>query len=198
MEPDASQPSKKIEPALVDIKVTNPLTYLKKWWNKVIGNEGINLSFKIRPLTAIAITAVIASIAFGVGRFVFPFSVPFFRFEETGNAGPTPSPEVIWKSTAFTGTLQYSSLISRYYLVTTSSEAINLDVPNYIDLGSLIGKRILAMGDYNKTTRMLKVTDAKDLEVLSKSPVPIPTVIPTPIPPQEPTPTPTSTPANNY
>ncbi|HEX6976875.1 MAG TPA: hypothetical protein VF185_00760 [Patescibacteria group bacterium] len=189
MESSVSNTPKKTEPPLVDIKVTNPLTYLKKWWNKVIGNEGINFSFKIRPLTAIAITTVIASIAFGVGRFVFPFQVPFFRYEEIGNAGPTPSPEIIWKSTAFTGTLQYSSLISRYYLVTTSSEAINLDVPSYIDLQSLIGKRVLAMGDYNKTTRLLKVTDAKDLEVLSKSPVPIPTITPTPTPTLEPTPT---------
>ncbi len=193
MEPDTPKiSSKKIDPPLVDIKVTNPLTYLKKWWNKVIGNEGINFSFKIRPLTAIAITAVVASIAFGVGRFVFPFQVPFFRFEETGNAGPTASPEVIWKSTAFTGTLQYSSLISRYYLVTTSSEAINLDVPSYLDLKDFIGKRILAIGDYNRTSRVLKVTDTKDMEVLPKLPVPIPTVTPTP------TPAATSTPSAAY
>jgi len=42
------------EPLLVDVKVTNPVTYLRRWWEKVIGNEGISLSVKIHPLTAIA------------------------------------------------------------------------------------------------------------------------------------------------
>ena len=40
----------------------------------------------------------------------------------------------------------------------------------------------MAVGEYNKNTKLLKVSDAKDLEILSKTPQPIPTVEPTLIP----------------
>ena len=53
-------------------------------------------------------------------------------------------------------------------------------MPDNLDLLTLVGKRIFAIGQYNKTERLLKVFDVKDLEVLSKTPVPIPTIEPTP------------------
>ena len=34
------------DPPLVDVKVTNPVTYFKKWWAKIIGNEGIDFRLK--------------------------------------------------------------------------------------------------------------------------------------------------------
>lgn len=55
----------------------------------------------------------------------------------------------------------------------------------------------MAAGNYSKSQRVLVVTDAKDMEVLPKSPVPIPTnaptAIPTPSPTAAETPTPTPT-----
>jgi len=186
MEYDFHKKHKDEEPPLVAVQVTNPLTYLKIWWKKVIGNEGVSFSFKIKPLTAIAIAVVVASIAFGVGRFVVPFTIPFF---ESTKILPTPTPQP-WKDTAFIGTLQYSSITARYYLiVTSSSEAINLEVPENIDLKSMVSKRIFATGSYNKSIRLLKVADAKDMEILPKSPEPVPTTSPTPTPILTPTPT---------
>jgi hypothetical protein len=179
------------EPPLVDVKVTNPLTYIKRWWARIIGKEGIDFRFRVRPLTAIAIALIITTVAFGLGSFVLPFSIPFFKYNPKPIALPTPDP---WRETAFTGTLQYSSQTVKYYLLTSSSEAITLDVPNNVNLEGSVGRRIFAAGKYNKTTRILIVADAKDLEVLPKNPVPIPTTSPSPSPTPTVNPTPTPTP----
>lgn len=177
-------PASNQEPPLVT--VTNPVTYLRKWWDRVMGKEGIDFRFTIHPVTAVLIAAVIATIGFGVGRFVLPDSVkiPFFEFGATSSSSPKPTstPVVEWRETAFTGKLQYSASTKKYFLITTSAEAITLEVPANLDLFTLIGKRIMAVGDYNKSTKLLKVSDVKDLEVLPNSPVPIPTVEPSPEP----------------
>jgi len=160
------------DPPLIDIKVTNPVTYFKKWWAKIIGNEGIDFRLHFRPLTAIAIALVIITVSFGLGREVGPAPTP----------SPTPvsTPEPTLKDTAFVGTLHYSNPTTKFYLVTASSaEAITLIVPANIDLQLLVGKRIFAAGAYSKSARTLQVADAKDMEVLPKSPVPIPTTPPT-------------------
>jgi hypothetical protein len=172
------------DPPLVDVKVTNPVTYFKKVWSKIIGNEGVDLSLHIKPLTAIIISMTIATVGFGFGRFVLPFNLPFFEYIDSTLSTPSPTPTVesLWKETAFTGKLQYSETTEKYYLVTTSSEAITLSVPKNIELEQLIGKRILAAGQYSKTERLLKITDAKDMEVLPKTPVPVPTTTPNPTP----------------
>ena len=49
-----------------------------------------------------------------------------------------------------------------------------------VNIEALVGKRILAVGDYSKSTKILKITDIKDLEVLSKTPIPVPTITPSP------------------
>lgn len=185
-----------IEPPLVDIKVSNPIVYIKKWWAKIIGNEGIDFRIHFHPLTAIATALAIASVGFGVGRFVMPFSLPFFRYEEVSPfPTPTPSPNnEIPKETAYIGTLRYSESTQKYYLVTTSSEAITLSVPQNIDLSPYIGKRILAAGFYSKSSRILVVSDAQDMELLPRNPSPIPTSQPTVDPNPEVTTTPINTP----
>jgi len=77
----------------------------------------------------------------------------------------------------------------KYYLITTSAEAITLEVPVNIDLASFVGKRILASGNYNKGTRTLVVVDAQSMEVLPTKAVMIPTqtVTLTPTPERAPT-----------
>ncbi len=185
------------EPPLVDVKVTNPVTYLKKWWHKVIDNEGVDFRFHIKPLTAIAMTIVIASLGFGVGRFVIPegVKIPFFKFEDVTTPAPTSTP-LIWKETAYTGTLQFSKSTGKFYLmVTSSSELITLEVPETIDLTDYVGKRILAIGNYNKSQKILEVTDAKTLEVLPKTQEIIPTTVPTSNPSVEPTISPNTSPS---
>ena len=162
------------DPPFVDIKVTNPVTYFKKWWAKIVGNEGIDFRLHFHPLTAIAIALVIITVGFGLGREVGPAPTPSLSPTHVSTLEP------LLKNTAFVGTLHYSDPTAKFYLVTASSaEAITLIVPANIDLQPLVGKRIFAAGAYSKSARTLEVADAKDMEVLPKSPVPIPTTPPT-------------------
>lgn len=176
-------------PPLVDFKVNNPVTYLKLWWERIIGNEGIDIHIRIRPLTTILALVILGSLFLGIGKFVWPegYKIPFFEFRSTGFSTPTPSPSdvSVWENTAYTGRLQYSEKSNRYYLMTTSSEAITLEVPENLSLETLIGKRIFAVGKYNKKDRLLIVNDVKNLEVLPQTAVPIPTVDPSPLPTPE-------------
>jgi hypothetical protein len=183
---------RKKELPLVDIKVTNPITYLKSWWKRIIGNEGIEFRIRVRPLTAIAISLIIVSVSFGIGRFVLPFDMPFFEY--TPKELPSPTPDLT-RDTAFSGTLRFTEANERYYLITTSSEAIVLEVPENIDLEKLVDRRIFATGKYNENTRTLVVNDASDLEILPKEAEIVPTTTPTPTSTPLPTesPTPTST-----
>lgn len=177
------------EPPIVDVKVRNPLTYIKKWWKKVIENEGIYFSFRVRPLTALAIALVVTSLSLGVGKFVLPFSVPFFQYTPEAENVPVPTPEA-WKETAYTGTLRYSDATRKFYLITTASEALTLEVPENIKLANYVGRRIFATGKYYKATRTLVVASASDTELLPTAASPIPTTSPTP------TPTPTRPPSS--
>lgn len=183
---------RKKEPPLVDIKVTNPLTYIKSWWKKIIGNEGIDMRIKIKPLTAIAISIIVLTVTLGIGKFVLPFKIPFFVY--TSKVTPTAAPEPMEaRHTAFSGVLRYTLLTNRYYLITGSSEAITLKVPENVELKEFVGSRILATGKYNDKSRTLEVTEATGLELLPSDLTPIPTSFPTPTP--LPTPTPTEIPS---
>lgn len=170
------------EPPIVEVR--NPVTYIRRWWDRVMGKEGIDFRFTIHPVTAVLMVAVVATIGFGAGRVTLPdgIKIPFFEFGNVATVKPTTSPNTEWKETAFTGKLQFSQATQKYFLITTSSEAITLSIPSNLDLNTLIGKRIMAVGEYNKSTKLLRVSDVKDLEVLPNTPVPIPTVEPTVIP----------------
>ncbi|MDP2684034.1 MAG: hypothetical protein Q8P20_03170, partial [bacterium] len=119
--------------------------------------------------------------------------------ETTATASPTPTPEIL-KDTALKGTLAKTKTTPiRFYLITTSTEAVTLEVPYGFNLDTLVGKRILAVGSYDSKNKVLEVEDIQDLEVLSTTPVPIPTSTPTPFTSPKPTaqagtPTPTIAP----
>jgi hypothetical protein len=182
---------RKIEQPLVDVKVTNPITYLKSWWRKVIGNEGMEIKIKLRPLTAIAITIIIVTVTFGIGKFVLPFKLPFFEYNlREGQQVEAQQP--VLRESGFVGELKKTFLTGKYYLITSSSETINLQVPANIDLSDLVGERILATGKYNESNRLLTVEDASGLEVLPEEIESVPTIesTPSPIPTQPPTATP--------
>lgn len=177
---------RKKEPPLVDVKVTNPITYIKSWWKKIIGNEGIEVKVKVRPLTAIAISIILITVTLGIGYFKLPFKIPFFEYGIKEESFP---PNPIFRETAFSGTLRYDALKRKYYLLTESSEAINLTVPKNIGLNEFKGRRIFATGYYYDDTHTLKVESATDLELLPKEVETIPTTAPTIAPTQTPEPT---------
>lgn len=196
-------------PDFMNFKITNPLVYIKAWWKKIMRNEGAELKIKIKPVTAIALAIVAFSLAFGLGGVVFPFAFPWMNLGagltiQQQESSPTPVGE--WKETALKGTLRKTTSIPvRFYLLTSSDEAVTLQAPNFVSLDKLVGKRILASGNYNKKGKLLIVSDVQDLEILSTTPQPIPTstptskptpiITPSPIPTNIPTTTPTVIPA---
>lgn len=172
---------RKKEPPLVNLQVSNPVTYLKSWWKRVMSGEGVDLHFKIKPLTAIAITFIVATVGFGVGRFTITAERPFIQYVPVVSPVPAPTPDP-WRNTAFSGNLHFSVVDNLYYLTTSASEAITLEVPETVDLSGLIFRRIFATGKYNDATRVLKVSNASDLEVLPKKIESVPEVSPSPTP----------------
>ena len=172
----------KKDPLLVDLKVTNPIVYIKAWWKRVMANEGVDFRFRIRPLTAIAIAAVLAGMSFGLGRWSLPASNPIVKY--LPQLAPSPTPDV-WRETAFTGVLKLADVNKRYYLLTSQAEAITLEAPGSVNMTKLVGKRILAIGKLNTQTGVLVVIDVADLEILPTLVVPVPvlaTPSPTPAP----------------
>jgi hypothetical protein len=182
-------------PPLVNFQITNPVTYLKLWWSRIMRGEGIDFRFRAHPVTAFVITAIIASAAFGLGRLTLPAPIiQYLPILASPPPSPTPDP---WKETAYQGTLRFSSVTQKYYLSTTSSQAITLEVPPSIDLAKLVGKKIFAVGKYNSKTDILIVADAASFVVLPNTPIPVPVISPSPTPARTPTATsePTETPA---
>jgi hypothetical protein len=188
-------------PDLVSLKVTNPLVYIKAWWKRIMANEGLEFKFKAKPITAIAISVALFSLVFGLGGVVFPTLFPFLGINNTNSIVTTASPTPIsdWRETALKGTLKKTTSVPiKFFLLTSSDEAVTLQAPDYITLDKLIGKRILATGNYSSKQKLLIIQDVQDLEVLSTTPIPIPTstptVAPTPIPTAVPTPESIATP----
>lgn len=183
-------------PDLLNVKVTNPLVYIKYWWKRILANEGLDMKIRAKPLTVFGLAIIIFSGVFGLGGIVFPKFFPWMKFNNNTivNTSPTPQPEIL-KDTALKGTLTKTNTKPvKFYLITTSTEAVTLEIPVGFNLTSLVGKRILAVGTYDSKNKILEVEDIQDLEVLSTTPVPIPTVIPTPKPTEAPTPIPTTEP----
>lgn len=176
---DTVSPSKPDKtPPLFSFQISNPITYIKSWWKKIVGNEGIKLTLQIKPLTALFLMIAFSGIGFGFGRLTVPEAIiRYLPIAPSPTPQPTPDP---WKDTAFTGKVQASS--GKYFLVTTSAEAITLEIPDAINLKPLIGKRLLVVGRYNKTAKYLVVSDVTDMEILPASPVPLPTLNPSPSP----------------
>lgn len=182
-------------PDLLNVKITNPLVYIKYWWRRIMANEGLEAKIKVKPITAIAIAVALFSLAFGLGGVVFPFAFPWLKINNAvvNNTSPTPTPSE-WKETAIKGTLKKTTVEPiKFFLLISSDEAVTLQVPQNINLTTLIGRRILATGNYNQKQKLLIVSDVQDLEVLSTTPIPIPTNSPSPRATETPLPTVMST-----
>ncbi len=166
------------DPPLVNLKVTNPVTYFKNWWKKLMANEGIELKgqLKVHALTAIAIP-IIAFIILVTGTFTIGILINYILKTPAAPLVPAvllPTPTTDpWRASAFSGLLRQTG--STYYLVTGDGEAITLSVPQNTNLEKYLGKRIFATGRYNSQTGVLVVNEASDLEVLPNGVTTVPT-----------------------
>lgn len=76
--------SEKDDPPLVDVKVTNPVTYLKKWLDKLLKNQDIDIRLRIKPFATIGLGLAFLAVSgtsFSIGRYLFPNSSPIFHRE---------------------------------------------------------------------------------------------------------------------
>src|SRR5258708_14015908 len=80
-----------VEPDLINFKVSNPITYLRLWWKKVIANEGVNI--KIKPLTAIILTIIAVGGVYG-GGYLTAMNI-LRKFPVINHFEPTPVPPPI-------------------------------------------------------------------------------------------------------
>jgi hypothetical protein len=166
-------------PAMIDLKVTNPLIYLKLWWKKFIKNEGIDIKIRIHLLTTFVILLAIFGGTFGLGLLTSTLrTVPVIKDVIPTPIPPTATPDP-WRDTAYAGILRKTAE-EKFYLQTGDGQAVTLFVSVNVNLNKYIGKKIFASGRYNKLDDILYVTDASDLEVLIQS-SPIPTLSPTPV-----------------
>ena len=141
---------------MVDVKVTNPITYFNNWWKKIIGNEGIEVkaSSKIKPLTAFFLLGLVVSGGITIGllnkvknsALVVGQFIPAIGSNNLVEGG-------------FVGTLT-KTLNGVYYLV-TNLEAVSLSVPANLPIDVLEGKKVLATGKYNSDTKILYVDGVK-------------------------------------
>lgn len=60
-------------PDLIDVRVSNPVTYLKLWFAQFFKNSEITFTVKIRPMALISLAIAISIILGGTGFSVFYF-----------------------------------------------------------------------------------------------------------------------------
>lgn len=178
---NSEKPSvKKDIPPLLNVQIANPVTYLKYWWNKVMANEGVDLHLKIRPLTTMSLVLLVTGGSFALGRLTVP--EPVVKYFPQLAPSPSPNP---WREAAYTGT--FKQINNKYILSTGEGESVILDVPPSVNIPKILNKRILAIGQYNTLTKILKVIEATDMEVLPAQTYPVPTTTPNPSPTISPT-----------
>lgn len=181
-------------PDLVNFRITNPLVYIKYWWKRIMAHEGITIKITAKPVTVFGVALIAFSLAFGLGGVVLPFAFPWIKVKSNSvivQQSPTPTPNE-WREASLKGILKKTTTVPvKFLLLTSSDEAVNLTVPQNLNLNSLVGRRILVTGNYNQKQKNLIISDVQDLEILPTTPVPIPTQ--TPAPTSTPTQNPTST-----
>ncbi len=133
------------------LKVTNPVTYLKRWWKKIMSNEGMDFGFKfkVKPVTAVIITTLILSngVTFGV---TYSFAKIFF---------PNSSP-ILHRQVVNQGTIQKNAQGVYYLMAAADSSLWKLKVKtNNINLSELVGKQVIVTGNLTKEKNLIEVSE---------------------------------------
>ncbi len=147
-----------------------------------MGAEGIDIKFRIHPITAI-VCAIILVTGAGSVRFLIrtaQYNANKVPFLSSIIPSPLPTPDP-WRDSAYSGILRKTT-DGKFYLQTASAQAITLSIPANVNLEKYVGKRIFASGRYNIQTQILVVTEGTPLEVLPPVIVTVPTSSPTPTP----------------
>lgn len=135
--------SEKDDPPMVDIKVTNPVTYFKRWVDKFLKNQDIDLHLRIRPFAAVGLLmtfSIVGGTAFSIGRYIFPNSSPIFH-----------------RQVVYPGTIQKGDM-GQYFLMYNSSPW-KLKPKNNINLSTLAGKPVIVTGNLTTEPNLIEVSE---------------------------------------
>lgn len=140
----------KIDPPLIDIKVTNPLTYLKNWITKLLKDEGIDFRLKIRPLTAVAMVfamGLVSGTSFSIAQFISPYLPPIMRQEIT-----------------YQGLIQ-KTLSGQYYLTLPDNSIwILKPVNSSINFDKMLNTPVVLKGNLTKDRNVIEVVGVKTFQ----------------------------------
>lgn len=138
--------SEKNDPPMVDLKVTNPVTYFKKWVTKFFKNQDIDIHLKIKPFATIGLILAFTAVGgttFSIGRYFFPNSSPIFH-----------------RAITLQGTIQTSESGQYYLILPEGSIWTLIPTNNNINLNSLINRQVLVKGNMTAQANVVNVTEA--------------------------------------
>lgn len=156
-----TNPSANFDDPIIAVTVNNPLTAFKRWLQKLLDNEGIELKFslKIKPLTAIGIVLIITALSLGLTTFgVMLKHLPFYSHIQEFVTRPDNS-----RQTAMRGYLVRQEPSGVYYLFSQgAAEAVVID-SSTLDLSKLINQELIVSGRYNRETNRFQVEQVSQM-----------------------------------
>jgi len=162
---DIAQTQLQDEDPLIQVRITNPLAYLKKLLLELLKNEGLKVrfSFELKPLTVIGITLVIFTAGLGLKTLTLIFKyTPLYPYVRHILTEPDQS-----RVTGFDGVVLIDE--EDILLVRSGSESVLLQTQE--DLHHLHQKRVYAKGRYNPETNKLQVDLIYPLETVNSLPI---------------------------
>ncbi|TSC88227.1 MAG: Uncharacterized protein G01um10147_132 [Microgenomates group bacterium Gr01-1014_7] len=162
--------SEKKDPPMLNIFFTNPVTYFRKWVDKLIKNQDIDLRLKIKPFATAGLIltfTVVGGGAFTIGRYFFPYSSPIFH-----------------RQVVYPGIIQKGES-GGYVLQTSDSVMWKLKSKhNNINLSNLDGKAVVITGNLTTENYLIEVSEVivADSPSQPAPPIPSPTLPNSPLP----------------
>ena len=142
--------SERNDPPMVDLKVTNPVTYLKKWVTKFFKNQDIDLHLRIKPFATIGL--VIAFSVVSGASYTWGFNSAISKFF------PNSSP-ILHRSISLSGIIQRSET-GEYYLSLPDNSLWTLKPKNNnIYLINYINKSVVVKGNLTAEPNVIEVSE---------------------------------------
>lgn len=146
--------SAKDDPPMVDLKITNPVTYFKKWVGKFLSNQDIDLRLKIKPFATIGLILAFATVGtttFSMGRYLFPNSSP-----------------ILHRSITLQGKVQKSET-GQYYLTLVDNSLWNLKSTNKVNFTNVLNKQVTVKGNLTAQANVIEVSEVIPFEFFTQT-----------------------------
>lgn len=136
--------SEKNDPPMVDLKVTNPVSYFKKWVDHLLKNQDIDIHLRIKPFATIGLFlafAAVGSTTFSIGRYLFPNSSP-----------------ILHRQVVYTGTIKQEGTQSLLVLANSTQWKLKPKASE-INLSNLSGRQVVVTGNLNAQPNLIDVSE---------------------------------------